>query len=81
VRLSEDKRPVAEFHEVIAQNYAMSRKTLSNGTLSLRFMQNAHRAKNLAEVEAERATVKDDGQWEVSQEVKQAWGLLNDVPP
>jgi len=53
----------------------MSKKTISTGTLSLRFMQNAHRAKNLAEVEAEKAEVKDDGKWEVSGDVKQAWGL------
>jgi len=59
----------------------MSSKTLSNGTLSLRFMRNAHHAKNLAEVEAEKAVVKDDGEWEVSKEVRQAWGLLSgDVP-
>ncbi|TFK36063.1 hypothetical protein BDQ12DRAFT_699775 [Crucibulum laeve] len=51
----------------------MSGKTLSTGTLSLRFMQNAQRAKQLKEVELERAEVKDDGQWEVSKEVKEAW--------
>ena len=53
----------------------MSKKTLSTGTLSLRFMQNAHRAKNLAQVELDKAEVHDDGKWEVSPEVKQAWGL------
>ena len=53
----------------------MSSKSLSTGTLSLRFMQNAHRAKQLKEVELDRAKVKDDGMWEVSQSVRDAWGL------
>lgn len=52
----------------------MSGKTLSTSTLSLKFMQNAHRAKNLKEVELEKAPVKDDGEWEVSKEVREAWG-------
>jgi len=38
-------------------------------------MQNAHRAKQLKEVELDRAKVKDDGMWEVSQSVRDAWGL------
>lgn len=37
-------------------------------------MQNAQRAKQLKEVEAERAPVKDDGHWEIKQEVRDAWG-------
>lgn len=53
----------------------MSSKSISTGTLSLRFMQNAHRAKQLKEVEPDRAEVKDDGMWEVSQAVRDAWGL------
>ncbi|KAF8154223.1 hypothetical protein B0H34DRAFT_662075 [Crassisporium funariophilum] len=53
----------------------MSSKSLSTSTLSLRFMQNAHRAKQMKEVELDRAEVKDDGEWEVSQAVKDAWGL------
>jgi hypothetical protein len=55
----------------------MSSKFISTGTLSLRFMQNAHRAKQLKEVELDRAEVKDDGKWEVSQPeaVRDAWGL------
>ncbi|KAK2462777.1 hypothetical protein APHAL10511_005168 [Amanita phalloides] len=53
----------------------MSGKTLSTSTLSLRFMQNAHRAKFLKEVELERAEVYDDAQWDVGQEVREAWGL------
>ncbi len=50
-------------------------KTLSNGTLGLRFMQNAQRAKQLKEVEFQRAEVADEGKWEISQAVKNAWGL------
>ena len=57
---------------------SMSSKSLSTGTLSLRFMQNAHRAKQLKEVELDRAEVKDDGMWEVSQAVRDAWGLKRD---
>ena len=41
-------------------------------------MQNAHRAKQLKEVELDRAEVKDDGMWEVSQAVRDAWGLPKD---
>ncbi|KAF7373801.1 hypothetical protein MSAN_00591800 [Mycena sanguinolenta] len=52
----------------------MAAKTLSTSTLSLKFMQNAHRAKNLAEVQLDRAEVKDDGEWEVSKEIRDAWG-------
>ena len=53
----------------------MSGKTLSNGTLSLKFMQNAQRAKLQAQVEAEQAKIKDDAEWSVSQEVRDAWGI------
>jgi hypothetical protein len=53
----------------------MSGKTLSTGTLSLRFMQNAHRAKQLAEVEAEQAKITDEAEWEVTKEVKDAWEI------
>ncbi|KAG6890134.1 hypothetical protein C0995_011427 [Termitomyces sp. Mi166 len=49
-------------------------KTISRGTLGLRFMQNALRAKQLKEVEYEKAEVKDDGEWEVDQRVRDAWG-------
>ena len=38
-------------------------------------MQNAHRAKQQAQVEAEQAKVKDEAEWEVSQEIKDAWGI------
>jgi len=57
----------------------MSEKTLSTGTLSLRFMQNAYRAKQLAQVEAEQAQVKDEAEWEVSKEVREAWGKSNEA--
>lgn len=50
-------------------------KSLSNGTLSLKFMQNALRRQQLQEVELERAEIKDEGKWEVGPEVKEAWGI------
>ena len=53
-------------------------KTLSNGVLSLRFMQNAQRAKQLQEVELQRAEVVDEGKWEISQAVREAWGLTKE---
>lgn len=49
-------------------------KGLSTGTLSLKFMQNAHRAKQLAQIELEQAEVKDEAEWEVSKAVREAWG-------
>ncbi|TFK29167.1 hypothetical protein FA15DRAFT_583048 [Coprinopsis marcescibilis] len=52
-------------------------KGLSNGTLSLKFMQNALRAKQMKEVELQKAEVVDDGQWKVSEAVREAWGLTN----
>jgi hypothetical protein len=55
----------------------MAGKALSNGTLSLRFMQNAARAKQLATAELEQAKVKDEAEWEVSSSVKASWGLGN----
>jgi len=53
----------------------MTSKTLSTGTLSLKFMQNAHRRREMKEVELDRAEIKDDGKWEVSQAVRDAWGV------
>ena len=53
-------------------------KTLSNGVLSLRFMQNAQRAKQLQEVKLQRAEVVDEGKWEISHAVREAWGLTNE---
>ena len=38
-------------------------------------MQNAQRAKLQAQVEAEQAKIKDDAEWSVSQEVRDAWGI------
>ncbi|XP_006455738.1 hypothetical protein AGABI2DRAFT_195121 [Agaricus bisporus var. bisporus H97] len=54
-------------------------KTLSTGTLSLRFMQNAHRRQQLTQVELERAEVKDESKWEVGQEIKDAWGIGKEI--
>ncbi|KAG7086561.1 hypothetical protein E1B28_002509 [Marasmius oreades] len=52
----------------------MSSKTLSTGTLSLRFMQNA-RNRQSEGVLLETAHVEDDGQWEVAKEVRESWGV------
>ncbi|KAI0830286.1 hypothetical protein BC628DRAFT_1416584 [Trametes gibbosa] len=53
----------------------MAGKSLSNGTMSLRFMQNAQRAKLQAQVELQQAKIKDDAEWSVSQDVRDAWGV------
>ncbi|KAH8077091.1 hypothetical protein BXZ70DRAFT_706490 [Cristinia sonorae] len=50
-------------------------KALSNGTLSLKFMQKAQRAKQEAQVVAQQAKVQDEAEWEVPQEVKEQWGI------
>ncbi|KAK1220431.1 hypothetical protein PQX77_016812 [Marasmius sp. AFHP31] len=52
---------------------ASTGKTLSTGTLSLRFMQNARNRQQ--EVQLEKAHVEDDGQWEISKEVRDSWGV------
>ncbi|KAG6853843.1 hypothetical protein C0991_000837 [Blastosporella zonata] len=52
---------------------ATSTKTISRGTLGLRFMQNAQRAKQLKEVEAERAPVNED-EWRVDPKIRDVWG-------
>ncbi|EIW76572.1 hypothetical protein CONPUDRAFT_146417 [Coniophora puteana RWD-64-598 SS2] len=52
----------------------MAQRTLSKGTLNLRFMQNARRAQQLPAVELDKAEIKDDAEWEVSQEMKNKWG-------
>ena len=59
----------------------MTSKTLSTGTLSLRFMQNASRAKQLKEVELDRAEVHDDGKWEIGQAAKDVWGPSSNAEP
>ncbi|KAG2363609.1 hypothetical protein BDR07DRAFT_899872 [Suillus spraguei] len=58
-----------------------SQKTLSTGTLNLRFMQNARRAQQLSgvDVELEKAHVKDEAEWEVAPEIRKAWGLADGV--
>ncbi len=56
-------------------------KTLSNGTLALRFMQNAHRAKQLKEVELEKAQVKDSDEWAIPQEIQESWGKSTSCAP
>lgn len=57
------------------RSLAMAAKKISTGTLGLRFMQNAFRAKQLGQVEAQQARVKDEAEWEVQAEVREGWGL------
>ena len=38
-------------------------------------MQNAQRAKQQAQVEAEQAKIKDEAEWSVPQAWKDAWGI------
>ncbi|KDR78296.1 hypothetical protein GALMADRAFT_64883 [Galerina marginata CBS 339.88] len=57
----------------------MTSKSLNTSTLSLRFMQNAQRANQQKEVELDRAEVKDDGKWEISQAVRDSWGLSKET--
>lgn len=54
-----------------------TQKTLSMGTLNLRFMQNARRAQQLSglDVELEKAHIKDEAEWEVAPDIRKAWGL------
>ncbi|KAJ2919642.1 hypothetical protein MD484_g835, partial [Candolleomyces efflorescens] len=46
--------------------------------MNLKFMQNALRAQQIQAPELPKAEVKDDGQWEVPQAVRDAWGLTGD---
>ncbi|TFK48208.1 hypothetical protein OE88DRAFT_1810517 [Heliocybe sulcata] len=48
----------------------MSGKTLSNGTLGLRFMQ---RAKLAQQADADKAAVKDESQWEIASAGREAY--------
>ncbi len=62
-------------HSASSSYLSMSNKTLSTGTLNLRFMQNALRRQHLQGVELERAEVQNEGKWEVGRDVKEAWGI------
>lgn len=73
---SQQCRPVL----LVVTDCKMSGKTLSNGTLGLRFMQNA-RSKQTTQVEADRAKVKDDGEWGVTEEIREAWGIGSSSKP
>lgn len=59
-----------------------TQKTLSTGTLNLRFMQNARRAQQLSGVdtELEKAHIKDEAEWEVAPDIRKAWGLVDGAP-
>ncbi|KAG9034039.1 hypothetical protein FRB95_013910 [Tulasnella sp. JGI-2019a] len=64
----------------------MAPKALSNGTLSLKFMQRRATAAGAAQtdgkVELAQAKVADDAEWDVGKQVREAWGLSssNDGP-
>ncbi|THH12429.1 hypothetical protein EW146_g7704 [Bondarzewia mesenterica] len=57
----------------------MTGNAISSGTLNLRFMQNARRNQELAAqsdgAEEKVVAVQDESFWEVSKEVKEAWGI------
>ena len=50
--------------------------TISKGTLNLRFMQNAQNTeKDLVNESMEPLTIQDESRWEVTKEVRDAWGM------
>ncbi|KAI6113594.1 hypothetical protein EDD16DRAFT_1834398 [Pisolithus croceorrhizus] len=56
----------------------MPPKSLSTTTLALRFMKHGvHRQAEQQRVELEQARVKDDAEWEVSEEVRRAWEVVH----
>lgn len=71
--IGSDVKPRLRINKIIPE---MSGKTLSTGTLSLRFMQNANRAKHLKEFELDRAEVVDAGKWEIGQDIRDTWGPI-----
>ena len=55
--------------------------TISKGTLNLRFMQNARRARQELDVESmETIPTKDESHWEVAKEVRDMWGITSSEP-
>jgi hypothetical protein len=54
--------------------------TISKGTLNLRFMQGAQRAKQELEINSAdvEPVIKDESHWEVSREVKEMWGITSE---
>ncbi|KAF8919308.1 hypothetical protein CPB85DRAFT_1278525 [Mucidula mucida] len=59
----------------------MSGKQLSNGTLSLRFMQNAQRKQKLEEVELTKAEVKDAEEWSIPKHIQDSWKQSTESEP
>lgn len=53
---------------------------ISKGTLNLRFMQSAQRAKQELEINSAdvEPVIKDESHWEVSREVKEMWGITSE---
>jgi hypothetical protein len=56
-----------------ASSSSVMSKTLSNGTLGLRFMQNAQRSKSASEGKPEKGGLADDTEWHVPQNVRDTW--------
>lgn len=53
----------------------MPPKTLSNGTLSLKFMQRKANVGSSSNVHLIQAKVADEAEWDIGREVREAWGL------
>ncbi|KAI0258740.1 hypothetical protein BC834DRAFT_834847 [Gloeopeniophorella convolvens] len=49
--------------------------SISKGTLNLRFMQNAQPKEKDIKAEVTAATIRDESEWEVSKDVRDAWGI------
>lgn len=81
VRFSQGTKLYQNYPSSQSTTMVESQKTLSTGTLNLRFMQNARRAQQLSEVDVEldKAHVKDEAEWEVAPEIRKAWGLVDGV--
>ena len=56
-----------------ASSSSVMSKKLNNGTLALRFMQNAQRAKNPPEVIPAQPSLSNDAEWHVPQKVRDLW--------
>lgn len=64
-----------------ASSSSVMSKKLNNATLGLRFMQNAQRAKNPSEVIPVQASIPDDAEWHVPQNVRDTWTSADAAAP
>ena len=51
---------------------------ISSNTLSLRFMQNAAKTRQEREIEAAKAKVRTDEEWELAPEYRESWSVRQD---